>query len=625
VTDTNELAHLLNATNLLLDGGSFDNVAFDLSTAFDSTNQATILRSYIISETILQRIVEETEQPTPPLYLAPTPYLDDVTTTTRTTWYNTYDNDGTLTAKKELANLLNACKIILGDNDFDSLTTFDISVAFDATNQAILLKSYVIAETFVQSIYQESVSGNFDMPSATYLENPSLVTTRSTWYNQYNAEGEVTQTNEIAHLLNAAKELVPVGGSFTGMDFSIENLFDETKQAKILKSYVFAETIISKIYEQNGLSVNVPIYDLDGNTLADTSDRTPWFNQYVGESVVPNSYGEIAHMLTASKTIIGDSGQGFDEMAFNINFLFDPVKQDTVLRSLVLQETIVQKILAETDTIGTPPAVDLQNRPLTDPNNRVAWYSDYRNDPVIVTNELVKFLSSIELVVGEGSFETMGALDVDTILALDFTLTHDAEFYVTESDFETLVNSVVMENIIADLVEDIATTVMVDYLTVPADGYHFYKKELITNFDPATFDEDLYDLQGFMESLYVMNQSGIDYNDLASADILSFDESTSQTFSKSMVISRVFKGSIEEMYNSLLYPTYTSMADTIPVSLMPLIVYTKKAWDNVRFYQTDYDDETRLEAYTALLVKLTSLQEITTVNEIPIPTAFYEQ
>ncbi|MFA6627959.1 MAG: hypothetical protein WCT17_05465, partial [Bacilli bacterium] len=406
----------------------------------------------------------------------------------------------------------------------------------------------------------------------------------------------------------------------TGMDFNIENLFEQTKQKIVLQSYVFSETIISKIYEQNGITVDVPLKDLEGNILSDVGNRSPWYNQYNGDEV--NSYGEIAHMLDATNIILGGSGT-FETMAFSMDVIFEDAKQIVVLQSLVLSETIVQKIFDQNDTITSMPLVDLQNRPLQNNADRCAWYNDYSGETV-VENELAKFLDSIELIVGEDSFETMGGIDVDSILAINFILVHDAQFDVTNSDFETLVNSVVMENIVAGLVEDIADTVMVDFLTVPADGYHFYKKDLITDYDPTTFNVSLYDLQGFLESLYVMNQSGIDYKILQSANILNFDDNTTTTFSKAMVISRVFKGSIEKMFNTMLQPTYTSMPDQIPVSFMPLVVYNKKAWDDVRFYQINYDG-TRLLAYTNLIAKLAALKQTETVSGIDIPIAFYEE
>ena len=621
VTKTNEIAHLLKATNLLLGGGNFEDVSFDLSAAFDEAKQPIILRSFIISETILKRIVDETEKPSPALYLAPSPYLDLVSSTNRGTWYNIYDNNGDLVSRKELANLLNACKVILGDSEFDDLTSFDISVAFNQTKQSILLKSLVISETFVQSIYQEANGGAFVLPSSTYLDLPNETNNRGTWYNQYNANGDLIKTNEIAHLLNAASQLLNEGENFAGMDFTLEKLFDPNKQKTILKSLVFSETIVSKIYDQNGDNINVPLKDLEGNTLANRDNRTPWYNQYAGNDVT--FYGEIAYMLKATEIILNGSGT-FEDMDFTLDVLFNRTKQDEILKSLVLSETIVQKIFAQDDTITSVPDVDLIGRPLKDNANRLAWYNDYRNE-TMKRNELAKFLDAIQLVVGGGSFETMGAIDIDNILTLSFTLVHDEDLYATSSDFATLVNSVVMEGIIAPLINDIATNIMTDFLTVPSDGYHFYKKDLITDFNLETYNEALYDLQSFMESLYVMNQAGIDYKELDEVNILGFDEETSETFAKAMVISRVFKGSIEQMFNEMLLPTYNSLPNVIPVSLVPYIAYSKKTWVDVKFNQADYEDKTRKEAYNLLVAKLESFKETIEVNGVVILTAFYEE
>jgi hypothetical protein len=113
---------VLDATNILLDGGSFENVSFNLSLAFDEDNQPIILRSFIISETILQRIVDETNNPESMLVLPPDGFLDELVSSDRGTWYNTYNEDGDVTDKNELAYLLNATNIFWGGGSFDDVS-----------------------------------------------------------------------------------------------------------------------------------------------------------------------------------------------------------------------------------------------------------------------------------------------------------------------------------------------------------------------------------------------------------------------------------------------------------------------------------------------------------------------
>ncbi|MDD3191718.1 MAG: hypothetical protein PHP41_03085 [Bacilli bacterium] len=609
-----EIAYLLDAANELLgEGASFTGMNFDLSAAYDDDKQLVILRSFVISETIVQKVVDESNKPGAILTIPSTTYVNNILTdNSRDKWFSDYS--GATVVKGEIARLLESCEYLLGGGTFENIA-FDLSAAFDPLTQETILKSHVISETIVQIVIDESTAGTIKIPSTTYV-NATADPSRDKWFNSY--VGETLVKGEIAYLLDAADQILPDGADFSGINFNLETLFDANSQKIVLKSTVFSETIISKIVDQDGNAVNVPVNDLEGNSLSDTSDRTPWFNQYVDDEV--NRYGEIAKMLNATNAILGGSGT-FETMSFDINVLFDDTKQGIVLKSLVLSETIVQKIFANTTAISDIPNVDLRNRALKDATDRIAWFNEYDNsDDLLAENELAKFLDAIALILNGNDFASMGAITIDSILDLTFVITLDVNMDVVSSEFATLVDSVVMENIVSPLVQTVATTVMDDYLIVPSGGYNWFKKDLITGFDPSTMDASIYDTESFLESLYTMHKSGIDYTNLGATPVSSLDDPTIVELSKAMVISRTFKGSTAFMYNTILEPTYNAMPASIPG------VATKKSWDDVKFIQADYDG-TKVESYNNLVAKFAELKQTQTVTfmgmDYDVSTAFY--
>ncbi|MFA7367634.1 MAG: hypothetical protein WC008_04925, partial [Bacilli bacterium] len=592
VTTKGEIAHLLDAVDLLTGGSSFAGMSFDLSQAFDEVNQPKILKSKVISETIVDKIFSESN--TGEVRIPSDFYVNDYASSNRDKWYNEYNGD-VVTTKGEIAHLLDAVDLLTGGSSFAGMS-FDISQAFDSTNQPIILKSKVISETIVDKIFNESTFGQIFIPSDYYV-NAKVDLNRDKWFNDYNGD-TIVYKGEIANLLNAVN-LLTGGGSFAGMSFDLTQAFDETNQPIILKSKVISESIVNKVFNEGSSGVLIMPSATYVNPLVDSSEvnRDKWFNQYNEDVVVFK--GEIAHLLDAADQIL-PPGSNFEGMDFDIDALFDKPKRDIILKSHVFAETIIDKILDNSTVVTNVPTIDLEGRSFDDNLDRSAWYNNY-DQVTIEENELGKFLRSISLVVGPNSFATMPAITIDHILGLEFNVVMDVQKIITSSDFSELVNSVLMENIIAPLALNIATTVLVSYLNEPANGYQFYKANLITGYDINTFDAASYDLQSYLESLYLMKKAGFDYSNLSSISIAELSNEEIVGLSNSMVASRIFKGSIAKLFNELLQPYYQLLP-----AINPLTFQSKKLWDDVKLDQTDYNG-TAYDAHTNLVAKLTSL------------------
>jgi hypothetical protein len=236
-----ELYYLLDAIDLILgDGQTFDNIQFDVGLAFDPDNQNILLRSKVISETMVQKIVAENTNPASMLALPGTQFINDITTSdNRDKWFNEYV-DGVVT-KHELAYLLDATSLLVEGSNFTDLN-FNLSAAFNPANQVIILHSAIISETILQRIVDETEneSSMLVLPPTGFLDDPAS-TDRGTWFNEYNADGSLKATHELAHVLNATNILL-AGGSFENVSFNLSAAFNPVNQATILRSYIISET-----------------------------------------------------------------------------------------------------------------------------------------------------------------------------------------------------------------------------------------------------------------------------------------------------------------------------------------------------------------------------------------------
>ena len=122
-------------------------------------------------------------------------------------------------------------------------------------------------------------------------------------------------------------------------------------------------------------------------------------------------------------------------------------------------------------------------------------------------------------------------------------------------------------------------------LNIPSDA-NWYKK------DVSGTEE--YDLLTFLQSFYLL-QDVFDYQN--NKDILStalqiskLNDQEIDKLATAMVISRIFRGSIEKMMNTIFAPTYLLKYAQNPSAVKP--------WDSIKFVQNDYVGNTKAQAKT---------------------------
>jgi hypothetical protein len=592
-----ELHKSLRALKIIVKDGNIENI--DVNNILDQTNQQIVLDSQIVEETIINKIIVVAEG------------LDSVikipnnikNAPDNTVWKQTENGEG------ELRKLLKAFEYLMGEDGSINQFNFDIGIVIEDQNE--ILKSDIIVETIIHKLSGQ-IGINIPTGIAYGLADPD---NRSEWKNQYTLDENnnyvyqdgkvvVTKPGELSRLLNAVDIIIlpdELGNkSLENINFNVEVAFNDDNQETLLKSYIISETIVNKIIvesEENKVLELPDEYYL--NTLDDSNDynRSDWYNYYDKDGLLIK--GEIAHLLDAVEALIGEGGS-FTGINFDINNVFN--SQETILKSKIISETIVQKILSNTEAIpdSTFPSIDLMNRPFEDSANRSAWFNEYSGEAFVKKNELGKFLDAVHIVLGDGLFESMEALTIDKILDLGIEVEMNTETkVVTSSSFKVLLDSVIIENIIGPLLLNVATVTMAAYLQEPEnDNYHFLKSELIINYDLSTFTEERYDAQSFLDSLYLMKRAGFDYNNLG-IDVLT---KNNENLADAMVASRVFKGSIAKMFNPFIQTFYEN--PLLPPLLVDPLRY-KKALDDVKINQTVYNDlPTPLDAHIMLVEDL---------------------
>lgn len=614
-----ELAYLLDAVAILIGNeGKIADLDIDFKTLFDNENQKNILKSKVISESIVYIIFNESKSESKPNSIIEIPnkgYVETLADENRTKWFNTYNDLGDVDTFGEISYLIEAIEALFG-NDFSFETlNFELNTIFDVKDT--VLKSTIISEIIVRKIFEvgklyneiETDDEGIIIPSDLYLEaiNDPRDENRTNWFNSVDENGDVID-GEISYLLHALELLGLSESKFNELSFNLNALFNDDIQKDILQSKIISETIvhkINKVAESGNLNLPSETY----LEKIDNPNRDKWFNDYSFENVIK---GEISYLLKAVELIVGETGS-FETIEFDISELFDDSKQVEILKSTVISETIISKIISNEDSIpsDTLPTVDLEGRPLNNADNRDAWYNDYSNG--IKENELAKFLDSLALILGtDNSFELMGAITIDEILNLEFNVIMNTDKEVVSSDFDILLDSIIMEYIISPLVIEIAqsTDMLGNYLIITNDNY-FKKEDVIANF--GAFDEKLYDTKSFLDSLYLLNNAGFHYSEIKDRKLEDFEVEKFDDIGNSMVASRIFKASIAKMFNAFGESYYNDLPNSIPFTS-----YVKKNWDDVKFYQSDYDNTTPLEAHTLFKAKLTSWTDPMTFYELII-------
>ena len=298
------------------------------------------------------------------------------------------------------------------------------------------------------------------------------------WLNIYNSNNEVIKEGEIARFMS---------GVYTSLDLSPEtktpvksinvntinlnHMVNDHIIDDVLYSEVLELTIKNKVLsygEGSNPTLYIPV-DYDKPT---SKNYIVWENTYNDEGVVV-THGELNHFFEGLHYIL-DGDATLDNMdSLSYANVFETklnsenvVPQDEVLKSKVISETILKKIVLEnSEAISVPKSIGLDND-----YDRSKWFNEYdANDKLVHKNELANLINALGLMIDPDQMTNLQDFDmyelIDNVLPLfkdDETLTVILKSYVAA---ETIKNKVSTVKSFKD------ESVDKDYVTIAFNNY----------------------------------------------------------------------------------------------------------------------------------------------------------
>ncbi len=410
VTKNGELSYIFKALDYILDLDNTDinNIVLDnvdLKEIID--NKDEIFNSVIISATVIKNIIDLDQT-----IVIPDEYKIDYTDLTSTSnswelgyvkWRKTYDQSGVLINNGELNFFLDAVDAFLGiSQSSGSMTINDLQNNLDniyiekiINSQDIILHSYILSATFIDKI--QDLNGNgLNLPND--YQNK---TDYSLWMNNYSLN-VVNTYGELSRLLNSIEIVLQLDGTTQTeiSNVSINNvdlayITDDSNCDNMLYSVVITETLKMKIIEFSSNASSPITLPSNYNNQA-SPNFIKWENEYNASGIVTN-YGELSYLLKAIHDVLGTATIN-DMKGFDYSVIFG-ARQDDILRSLVISETIISALVSNGD-IKIPEGYDLDVS-----SDRTAWYNSY--DGAIVRKELASLLGAINLIIDTDELSTL--------------------------------------------------------------------------------------------------------------------------------------------------------------------------------------------------------------------------
>ena len=398
VTSRAELNALLVAVNIVLevnDDTTINNISttsIKLKPVID--NRDEILKSLVISETIRKKLLEVEGINIPANETLSSDSLDG--------WKSTYNANGVVTKRAELAYLLGAVGIVLevnNDTTINNINTNNIKLKPVVDNKDEILKSLVISETIRKKLLE--VEG-IDIPTGEELSSTDL----TGWKSIYNEDETLASRAELAHLLGAVGKVLNVDenttiNGITTDSIKLKPIVDNKDE--ILMSLVISETIRKKLLAVEG--IDIP----SGEDLSNTN-LDGWKSTYNADDTVATR-AELAHLLGAVGKIldVNDSTtiNGINTNDIKLKNVID--NKDEILKSLVISETIRTKLLGV-------EGIDIPNNEGLSTTGLTGWKNIYNvNDELVSRAELSNLLASVGIVLDIDANTTINNINTNDI------------------------------------------------------------------------------------------------------------------------------------------------------------------------------------------------------------------
>ncbi|MDD2258481.1 MAG: hypothetical protein PHV94_01410, partial [Bacilli bacterium] len=340
-------------------------------------------------------------------------------------WYDQYL--GEVRVDGELRKLVKSAKILLGDNpNFDDPDNIlDINAILDLTDAKLdeLTNSIVLKDSISNQIID---LGNEEI----------IVVSIPQFDNRWD--------DEIPNFIKGIKTIVGEEVDLDNLNIdvnNIKNLTDGTVDPSddeigtMLSSLIISDTIIDKI---------IGLGDTGGSLVVNlTATDARWYDTETED-------GEIRKLIKAIKIFIDEEADLNDSNSFDINKIrtltdgsVDPSDDEigTMLSSLIISDTIIDKIIDLGDTSGTL----IVNLSVNDPR----WYDTETED-----GEIRKLIKALKVLIGEEEdINNPSSIDVNTIKTLS-----DGSIDPNDDEIGTMLSSLIISDTIIDKIIGLGDT-----------------------------------------------------------------------------------------------------------------------------------------------------------------------
>lgn len=479
------------------------NIDTDVLLEMEDEEIETIVLSQILSYSIVNFIIEESEKPAAILSL-PSVLDPNSLEYDDSLWYG---EDG------EVVRLLKALKA-LGLDDFDaSIDLSDLYAEARGDEPELILASKVIEATLIKKITDEATTGSL---------NGILIIPNGLVWEKTIVGGVVTDKGELRNFL-VSIEILLNGDDFENAEFNINTILG-SDQDTLLKSKIVEASIVNKIEEEMAV----------GGSLHDKLVKPDGFidEDWYGED------GELRKFLKSIDLVLG--GGDFETAEFNIDVILGPDQED-ILDSRIVEASVIKQIKAESSLV-IPDENDVATYYYFQ-DEELVWERTFSSGVMTDEGELRRFLRGIDIMLDGNDFATY-SFTMDDMLTVDFS---------------QILPSRVLEATIAKTITDLLApgAALDGFIDTPVDGFHWYHHATSTNdvrngtFELTTAPTYQYsDLLGFLIAIQKMDEAGLNFNnvDMATIKLTDSDDLSDALWN----YSRVVRGSVPTLLNTVL-------------------------------------------------------------------------
>ncbi len=602
--ENGELDYIVTALDALLEVSSSTDPVY-ITQLSDRINNVYIeminenIDKILLSEIITCTVIEEVRKLNGNGICIPEQYLNS-----NDLWYNKYNSNGELIKKGEISRFMAGVYSALDLNEdtrtpVNKANANEISLSHLVNDHIIneVLYSDILSLTIKEKVISYSVGSNptIYLP-ANYdqLESKNYIN----WYNDYNNEGVVVKYGELNHFFEGLHYVMSGESTLENMDeLSFDGIFDTNinsenviPQNEVLKSIIISETILKKIVFENSERISIP----SGVGLDDENDRSKWFNEYnendqlVKTNELANLINSLGKMITSEQmTHLQDLNiyQLIDEILLLFN---DESNINIILKSYVICETLKNKVSSvksfRDDSTDTDYVKMAFSKNGMNANNSNDWYGfDASGNPL--QKELWNLLVGSSVLLGKRSLLDLEKISIEVLLENpDLIPEYDENCNITSNEIEIMLKSIVLEEAFANIAITLCSGsgYLAMVIDVPSD-VNWYMRDVKGT--------EEYDLLTFLQSFFII-QDKFDYSnnkDILStaSQIINLNEKEVKEVGTAVVISRIFRNNIEKLFNTIFMPYYALKYYSNP---------SIASWDSVKFVQTDYLGNSRVQA-----------------------------